>query len=121
MDKWDFILEHAEHSRHLKPIPDDWATGEAGNRSCGDYVKIGLKIEDGRVVEARFQHSGCLVSRASASVLSGMVEGKTLEEAGKIRFEDLLERFQGSIQTRLKCARVAYEAMSDLLSKVSDA
>jgi nitrogen fixation NifU-like protein len=86
---------------HLKEF-DLKATG--GNPFCGDEVSFELKIDNGKVSDIRFSGKGCAISRASESLLTEMVKGKTLFEIKEISSERVFEELGGVIQTRAKCA-----------------
>jgi len=78
---------------------------------CGDSMKIYLKIEDGVIVDAKFQAIGCAGAFASGSALTELVKGKTIDEAEKLTEEDLLKELGGLPGPKLHCARLALDAL----------
>src|SRR5262245_15598458 len=102
----EVILDHNKHPRNFRAL-EHGQKAEGYNPLCGDRVTVYLRVEDGRIQDVSFQGSGCAISRASASLMTDTVKGKTLEEAG-----DLFERFHRMI-TR------APEAPVDDLGKLS--
>jgi len=87
----EVILDHNKRPRNFRAI-EHGQKAEGYNPLCGDRLTVYLRIENGRIQDASFQGSGCAISKASASLMTDSVKGKTLEEAS-----DLLERFQRMI------------------------
>jgi len=87
----EVILDHNKRPRNFRAI-EHGQKAEGYNPLCGDRLTVYLRIESGRIQDASFQGSGCAISKASASLMTDSVKGKTLEEAS-----DLLERFQRMI------------------------
>lgn len=100
------ILDHYRHPRNKGQLEDPTHTHEEDNPLCGDVIRIDLHVNDQDVIdEVRFDGQGCAISQASASMLTEMIEGKTLEEAKKLSKEDILEALGIEIgPVRLKCA-----------------
>lgn len=87
----EVILDHNKRPRNFRAI-EHGQKAEGYNPLCGDRVTVYLRVEDGRIEDVSFQGSGCAISKASASLMTDSVRGRTLEEA-----EDLFERFQRMI------------------------
>jgi nitrogen fixation NifU-like protein len=81
------ILEHNARPHNLGPLPLRTHEAAAHNPLCGDNVTLRLRIEGQRVVEARFEGDGCALSRASASLLTLALAGRTPGEAEAIAAE----------------------------------
>lgn len=88
----EIILEHYKSPRNFGALPGANRSAEGFNPLCGDRVTIHLRVEGGRVADVRFEGSGCAISTASASLLTGALKGKTEAEAEALfeRFHDLL-------------------------------
>lgn len=80
----EVILDHNKRPRNRRALPDATNTSEGHNPLCGDQVTVFLKTEDGRVTDIAFEGQGCAISTASASLMTEVVKGKTLEEAHEI-------------------------------------
>lgn len=101
----EYILDHYRNPRNYGTLPQPDAHADDSNPLCGDTLAIDLKIENERVSEVRFQGRGCAISQASASMLSEMIEGHTIEEVIQLGKEDVLEALGISISpARMKCA-----------------
>ena len=76
----DKVKEHFTNPKNVGEIVNADAIGEAGALSCGDKLKLYLKIENNKIVDAKFQTFGCGSAVAASSVLTEMLIGKTLDE-----------------------------------------
>ena len=77
----ELILDHGKHPRNQGPHPEASHEGTAHNPLCGDRVTVRLRTDEAGRVTARFEGRGCLISLASASLLTEAVAGRTTEEA----------------------------------------
>ncbi len=90
----DIILDHYRSPRHQGLLKNADLKGEGFNPFCGDQVILTLGLDDaGRIDGIGFEGQGCSISQASASMLTGQLQGKTLEEA-----EALVRTFKGVMQ-----------------------
>ena len=87
----DVILDHNRRPRNFRVI-EDGSSAEGFNPLCGDRVTVYLKVENGTIKDVSFQGAGCAISKASASLMTESVKGKTIQEATA-----LFERFQRMI------------------------
>jgi nitrogen fixation protein NifU and related proteins len=105
MDYRDYILEHYRNPRNYGRLEQPDAHAEDSNPLCGDQLGIDLRVEGDHVTEVRFQGRGCAISQAAASMLSEMIEGKTVEEVVQLGKDDVLEALGIPISpARTKCA-----------------
>jgi nitrogen fixation NifU-like protein len=87
----EVILDHNRRPRNFRVL-DQGRKAEGYNPLCGDRLTVYLRVEDGVIKDATFQGSGCAISKASASIMTDIVKGKTVEEA-----EKLFERFHRAV------------------------
>jgi nitrogen fixation NifU-like protein len=80
----EVILDHSKHPKNYHKLEDATHFAEGYNPLCGDHFYIYLKIENGKIVDISFEGAGCAISKASASIMTSIVKGKTIEEAEKI-------------------------------------
>ena len=77
----EMILDHGRHPRHHHAMPLSNRQANGYNQFCGDRLTVYLKIEQDKIAAISFQGSGCAISMASASLMSEILSGKTLNEA----------------------------------------
>lgn len=111
----EVILDHWKNPRNKGRLPNPDLVGVEVNPLCGDAVRLELKVADGKVADVRFEGQGCAISQASASLLTELIRGRTLEELRNMRDEELLSALGGVIQTRLKCALLPLQALRKAL------
>lgn len=117
---WDYteeVMEHYRNPKNVGKIDDADAIGEAGSLTCGDALKIYLKIKDGVVVDAKFQTFGCGSAVASSSMLTEMIIGKPLEDVKKITNKDIAEKLGGLPPEKMHCSVMGHEALENALSQ----
>lgn len=108
----DNIIDHYQNPRNYGTLEHPDISYEDSNPVCGDEIRMDLKIQDGRVVDARFQGHGCSISQASASMLTEEIIGKTLEEVRQIDKQYLLDMLGILLgPVRLKCALLSLKVL----------
>ncbi len=80
----EVILDHNKSPRNFRKMEDATRTIEGYNPLCGDHYTLYVKMDDGTLADVSFQGSGCAISKASASVMSSMLKGRTKDEAEKL-------------------------------------
>ena len=80
----EVILEHSKQPRNYRELGDANHKAEGYNPLCGDHFTVYLKMDGEKIQDVSFQGSGCAISKASASMMTQSVKGKTLAEAEKI-------------------------------------
>jgi len=130
----ELILEHNRKPRNFREMTDADRKIEGRNPLCGDSLTLWVKLENDAIADVSFKGQGCAISKASASLMTAAVKGKTRAEA-----EDLFERFHrlvtgtlpesehqslGSLRAlggvsrfplRVKCASLAWHALHTAL------
>ncbi len=125
------ILDHNKNPKNFRKLDPASHTSEGYNPLCGDRINIYLKVNKGIIEDIGFQGSGCAISKASASVMTTEIKGKTLEEAKQLfqKFQSLitadmntevdfnefgkLSVFEGvkEFPIRVKCAALAWHTL----------
>jgi nitrogen fixation NifU-like protein len=88
----ELILEHNRSPRNFREMPEADAHAEGNNPLCGDQIRVFVRLKGETIEDVSFQGSGCAISRASASLMTGAVKGKTREQAAA-----LFDRFHGLV------------------------
>ena len=125
------ILEHNKKPKNFGVLPDANRKSEGFNPLCGDHYTIYLKLEDDRIVDVTFDGVGCAISKASASIMTQLLKGKTKQEAEALftEFHRLVTSEPGTpfdeenlgrlavfsgvrdFPVRIKCATLAWHAL----------
>jgi nitrogen fixation NifU-like protein len=108
----EIILEHSRNPRNRGTLdPADYSYEDV-NPLCGDEIRIDVRVTNDHVSEIRFSGRGCAVSQASASILTEMAEGKTLDEVKAIGRDELLEEIGIPVSpARMKCAMLGLKVL----------
>ncbi len=114
----EVLLDHYKHPRNYGSLEDADFTFTDSNPLCGDVVTWSVKLEDGKV-RAAFTSEGCAVSKAAASMVSELVQGRKPEEVLRIGREDLLQLLGVNLSVaRVKCALLGLKALQKALVKM---
>jgi nitrogen fixation NifU-like protein len=95
----EVILDHNRRPRNYGSLPDADRSAKGHNPLCGDRLTVFLKLDGDRVGDIRFEGSGCAISKASASLMTDAVKGKTIGDVA-----DLFQRFQAMITSSMDVA-----------------
>ena len=108
----EIIMEHYKNPANRGTLdPSDFSYQDV-NPLCGDEIRIDVRVQDDRVSEIKFSGRGCAVSQASASILTEMVEGKTLDEVKAIGRDELLDEIGIPVSpARMKCAMLGLKVL----------
>lgn len=105
------VMDHFTNPRNVGEIPDADGVGTEGNPTCGDVMKISIKVEDGRIVDAKFRTFGCGAAIAVSSMVTEMVKGKTLEEALSLSKEAVANELGGLPPQKMHCSNLGADAL----------
>jgi len=125
------ILDHNQSPQNFREIENATSVADGHNPLCGDEITLFLTVENNRILDVSFKGSGCAISKASASIMTTLIKGKTVEET-----ESLFHRFHTMITTgevtgdmgklavlagvhkfpsRVKCAVLSWHTMNNAL------
>lgn len=132
------ILEHNRRPRNFHEMADATGHSEGRNPLCGDHMHVWVRIDGDRIADVSFTGQGCAISKASASLMTAAVSGKSRAEAAQIfdRFHAMVtgkeaaDASLGSLKAlggvskfpiRVKCATLAWHAMKAAMDGQDDA
>lgn len=105
------VMDHFQNPRNVGKIDDADGIGEVGNARCGDIMKIYLKIENGIIVDVKFNTFGCGSAIASSSMATELIKGKPLTEALTLTNKAVAEALDGLPAHKMHCSVLAEEAI----------
>ena len=105
------VMDHFTNPRNVGEIADADGVGTEGNPTCGDVMKISIKVENGKIVDAKFKTFGCGAAIAVSSMVTEMVKGKTLEEALAISKEAVANELGGLPPQKMHCSNLGADAL----------
>jgi nitrogen fixation NifU-like protein len=116
----DKVLDHFRNPRNLGELEDADAVGEAGNPICSDIIYVYIKVEDDKIEDISFQTFGCAAAIATSSMITEMAKGKSLNDAMKIRREDVADALGGLPEAKMHCSNLASDGLHDAIKKYLD-
>lgn len=130
------ILEHYRSPRNKAELPEKTVEIHMRNLSCGDEIRLQLRIEDDCIADARFVGQGCSISQAAVSMMTQLIKGRSLGEADSVaeRFKAMMhgdadaakDRSMGDLRAlagvsqfpvRVKCALLGFDALQEALKR----
>jgi nitrogen fixation NifU-like protein len=111
------VINHFKNPHNQGVIKDADAVGEAGNPVCGDVMKIYLKIKDDKIKDIKFETLGCAAAIAVSSSLTDIAKGKKLDEALKIKKDDIVKDLGGLPDLKVHCSMLGVEALHQAINK----
>ncbi len=105
------VMDHFRNPRNVGDIPDADGVGEVGNAKCGDIMKMYLKIEDGVIVDVKFETFGCGSAIATSSMATELIKGKKVEDALTLTNQAVVEALDGLPAHKIHCSVLAEEAV----------
>ena len=132
------IMDHYKTPRNKGVLDESSITVDMNNPTCGDVIHLTMQVEEGTVLNAKFEGEGCSISMASASMMTQLIKGKSVEEALSLAhtISDIMlsKEYDDSIDlgdiealagvakfpARIKCATLAWKAMEKGVAKDSE-
>ncbi len=112
------VLDHFQNPRNAGALANATATVEVSNPVCGDVLRLGVRVEKGRIAEVRFKAQGCVTAVACASLLTEMMRGKSAGELRQIRAEKIAEALGGLPPATSHGSVLAADAAQEIAKKL---
>ena len=105
------VMEHFKNPRNVGEMENPDGIGHVGNPVCGDIMELYIKVEEGKIVDAKFKTFGCGAAIATSSMVTELVKGKTIEGALKISNRAVAEALGGLPPIKMHCSVLAEQAL----------
>ena len=105
------VLKEFASPQNVGEMPDANGVGQAGNESCGDVMRVYIKVVDNVIVDTSFLTFGCAAAIATSSVATSMIKGKTIKEALKLTNKQVIKKLDGLPAQKVHCSVMAEEAV----------
>jgi len=105
------VLDHFKNPRNLGRIENPDAEATEGSIACGDMMTVYLKIDRDRIVDIKFESYGCAANIATASMMTEVVKGLTLNEARNLNWKDIVEKLGGLPEVKYHCSNLAVDTL----------
>ncbi len=105
------VMDHFANPRNVGEIDDADGIGEVGNPTCGDIMRMYIKVKDNVITDVKFKTFGCGAAIATSSIATEMIKGKTIEEALQLTNKAVAEALGGLPPAKMHCSVLAEEAV----------
>ena len=112
------VLDHFQNPRNAGEVINPDAVVQIENPACGDILKLSIRLADGCIAEIRFLAKGCVPAMACASLLTELLQGRTLPEARNLRREELVLKIGGLPEASIHASHLALDALAALLKQL---
>jgi nitrogen fixation NifU-like protein len=109
------VMDHFSNPRNVGEIENPDGVGEVGNASCGDIMKIFLKVENNVITDVKFKTFGCGAAIATSSMVTEMAIGKTIDEALQLSNQAVAEALDGLPAQKMHCSNLASDALHEAI------
>ncbi len=116
----DKVMDHFSNPRNVGEIENADGVGEVGNASCGDIMKIYLKVEDNVIQDVKFKTFGCGAAIATSSMVTEMAIGKTIDEALVLTNQTVAEALDGLPPAKMHCSNLAADALHEAIKNYKE-
>ena len=114
------VMDHFMNPRNVGEVDNPDGVGEEGNPTCGDAMKITIKVEDGIIKDIKFKTFGCGAAIAVSSMVTEMAKGKTIDEALKITKESVANELEGLPPQKMHCSNLGADALHKAIQDYKD-
>jgi nitrogen fixation NifU-like protein len=109
------VFEHFQKPKFAGELKDADAVGEEGNIKCGDVMKMYIKVENNIIKDIKFKTYGCIAAIAASDTLCELAKGKTLEEAEKLTYADIIKELEELPAIKVHCSVLGITALRNAI------
>jgi nitrogen fixation NifU-like protein len=111
------VMQNYTHPKNMGEINNPDGIGKVGNPTCGDIMHVYIKVEKGKdkkeiLKDIKFKTFGCAAAIATSSMITQIAKGKTIDEAEKIKYADVMKELGGLPKIKVHCSMMAQEALN---------
>jgi len=107
----DKVLKYFRNPHNLGTMKNPDGVGQVGNPTCGDIMKLYIKVKNNKIKDIKFETLDCAATIATSSMITDLAKGKTLEKAMKITRNDVAEALDSLPPIKMHCSNLAAEAL----------
>lgn len=111
----EVLLDHYRHPRNVGDLAEPDVVVTVGNADHGDVMRLSLRIDAGRITEARFKVFGCTAAIAAGSMTTELIHGRSLEEMGMITNAQVAQALGGLPESKIHCSILAEQALKEAI------
>lgn len=117
----DKVLDHFKNPRNVGTLEgEDVVIGRVGNPVCGDLMEFYVKVKEDRIEDIKFKTFGCGSAIATASMITELAKGKTIDQALKITRQDVADELDGLPPIKMHCSNLAADALKDAIKNYQE-
>lgn len=105
------VMDHFRNPRNVGEIPDADGIGEVGNPTCGDIMKIYIKVSNEVIEDIKFKTFGCGAAIATSSMVTEMAKGRSVDDAVTLSNKNVAEALDGLPPIKMHCSNLAADAL----------
>lgn len=117
----DLVIDHLTNPRNVGELENPDGEAVVGDPSCGDQMKVAIRVDNNKIVDIKFRSNGCQGAIAANSMMTELAKGKTIEEAQKLTDDDIILALGGIPEGKEQCSLMGVtglrEAIKDYLKK----
>ncbi len=111
------VIELFRNPKNVGEMENPTVTATEGDAQCGDMMQMSLKIENDKIVDAKFLSFGCAANIATGSIVTELVKGKTVDEAEKLSIKEISSALGGLPALKMHCAVLAYKTLKKAIQE----
>jgi nitrogen fixation protein NifU and related proteins len=111
------VMKNFTHPKNMGEIKNPDGIGKVGNPTCGDIMQVYIQVVKDKdkkehIKDIKFKTFGCAAAIATSSMVTQLAKGKTIDEAKKIKYEDVMKSLGGLPRVKVHCSMMAQEALN---------
>ena len=111
----DLVVEHFTNPRNVGELENPDGEAVVGDPSCGDQMKVSIKIDSNRIIDIKFESYGCPGAIATGSMITELAKGKTIEEALMITDDDVIISLGGIPERKKHCSLMGVTGLQEAI------